>query len=383
MRQEFLPFTRPAVTEDDIAAVNAVLRSGWLTNGPVNAEFESAVAQLSNCSGAVAVASATGAMHILLKVLGIGPGDEVITPSMTWVSIANMIVLAGATPVFVDVNKDTLLVEPEAVKNAITERTKLIVPVHFAGAPCDMDGIRAVAGNIPVVEDAAHAVGTFYKGRHVSSGNHAIYSFHAIKNVTCGEGGMFVSDSPELCDKMRRWKFHGIGMDAFDRQNRGRSPQAEVLDPGFKYNLTDICAALGFSQFKRWKEINARRTELAMMYREKLAGISEILPLADPAGYDFTHAWHLFIVRVDSPDIDRNTFMAKLKEQNIGTGLHFRCAHLQKYYRETFGFQPGMLPATEYNSDRICSLPLFPDMLDSDVDDVVGAIKTVLSGAKK
>ena len=376
MRKEFLPFTRPAVTEDDIAAVNDVLRSGWLTNGPVNAEFEKAVAQLSGCSGAVAVASATGAMHILLKALNIGPGDEVITPSMTWVSIANMIVLAGATPVFVDVNRETLLVEPEAIKNAITERTKLIVPVHFAGAPVDLDGIRHVAGSIPVVEDAAHAVGTFYKGRHVGTANHAIYSFHAIKNVTCGEGGMFVSDDPELCDQIRRWKFHGIGMDAFDRQNRGRSPQAEVLEPGFKYNLTDICAALGYSQFKRWEKINARRRELAMMYRE-------IRPLADPAGYDFTHAWHLFIVRVDTPHIDRNTFMAKLKEQNIGTGLHFRCAHLQKYYRETFGFAPGYLPDTEYNSDRICSLPLFPDMLDSDVDDVVDAVKTVLAGAKK
>ena len=313
MRKEFLPFTRPAVTEDDISAVNAVLRSGWLTNGPVNAEFEAAVAKLSGCSGAVAVASATGAMHILLKALGIGPGDEVITPSMTWVSIANMIVLAGATPVFADVNRETLLVEPEAVKNAITERTKLIVPVHFAGAPCDIDGIRAVAGDIPVVEDAAHAVGTFYKGRHVGTGNHAIYSFHAIKNVTCGEGGMFVSDDPELCDRIRRWKFHGIGMDAFDRQNRGRSPQAEVLEPGFKYNLTDICAALGYSQFKRWEKINARRRELAMLYRKKLAAVPEIRPLGDPEGYDFTHAWHLFVVRVDTPRIDRNTFMAKLK----------------------------------------------------------------------
>ena len=382
MRKEFLPFTKPAVTEEDIAAVNSVLRSGWLTNGPVNAEFETALAQLSNCSGAVAVASATGAMHILLKALNIGPGDEVITPSMTWVSMVNMIVLAGAKPVFVDVNKETLLVEPEAVKNAITERTKLIVPVHFAGVPCDMDGILAAAGSIPVVEDAAHAVGTFYKGRHVGTGNHAIYSFHAIKNVTCGEGGMFVSNDPQLCDKIRRWKFHGIGMDAFDRQNRGRSPQAEVLEPGFKYNLTDICAALGYSQFKRWQQINARRTQLAMLYREQLAEIAEIRPLGDPQGYDFTHAWHLFIARVDTPKIDRNTFMAKLKELNIGTGLHFRCAHLQKYYRETFDFKPGFLPATEYNSDRICSLPLFPDMKEEDVLDVVDAVKTVLAGTK-
>ena len=189
---------------------------------------------------------------------------------------------------------------------------------------------------------------------------------------------MFVSNDPELCDKIRRWKFHGIGMDAFDRQNRGRSPQAEVLSPGFKYNLTDISAALGFSQFKRHEEINAKRRELAMLYREKLADVPEIRPLADPEGYDFVHAWHLFIVRVDSPRIDRNTFMAKLKEQNIGTGLHFRCAHLQKYYRETYHYEPGFLPDTEYNSDHICSLPLFPDMTEDDVNDVVEAIKTVL-----
>ena len=298
---------------------------------------------------------------------------------MTWVSIANMICLAGAKPVFVDVDKETMLISPEAIRNAITERTKLIVPVHFAGAALDLDPIYEAAGDIPVLEDAAHALGTFYKGRHIGA-KHALYSFHAIKNITCGEGGMFVSSDPAMADLMRRWKFHGIGMDAFDRQNRGRSPQAEVLDPGFKYNLTDICAALGYSQFKRWQEINARRTELAMMYREKLAGISEIRPLADPEGYDFTHAWHLFIVRVDSPAIDRNTFMAKLKEQNIGTGLHFRCAHLQKYYRETYNFQPGMLPATEYNSDRICSLPLFPGMTPEDVTDVVDAIKSLLAG---
>lgn len=378
MRKDFLPFTRPAVNEDDIAAVNQVLRSGWLTNGPVNAEFEKALAEISNCSGAVALASATAGMHILLKALNIGPGDEVITPSMTWVSIANMIELAGAVPRFVEVDRETLLVKPEAIKAAITPNTKLIVPVHFAGAPCDMDAIMAVAGDIPVVEDAAHALGTYYKGRHIGSGNHAIYSFHAIKNITCGEGGMFVSNDPELCDKIRRWKFHGIGMDAFDRQNRGRSPQAEVLSPGFKYNLTDISAALGFSQFKRHEEINAKRRELAMLYREKLADVPEIRPLADPEGYDFVHAWHLFIVRVDSPRIDRNTFMAKLKEQNIGTGLHFRCAHLQKYYRETYHYEPGFLPDTEYNSDHICSLPLFPDMTEDDVNDVVEAIKTVL-----
>lgn len=379
MRSEFLPFTRPAVNEEDIAAVSAVLRSGWITNGPVGAEFESAVAAYTGNTHAVGLANATAGMHLLLKILNIGPGDEVITPSMTWVSIANMICLAGAKPVFVDVDKETMLVTPETIKNAITPRTKLIVPVHFAGAALDLDPIYEAAGDIPVLEDAAHALGTFYKGRHIGA-KHALYSFHAIKNITCGEGGMFVTSDPAMADQMRRWKFHGIGMDAFDRQNRGRSPQAEVLEPGFKYNLTDMQAALGLSQLKRIDSINAHRKSLAMLYRELLAEIPEIRVLQDPAGYDFTHAWHLFVVRVDTPKISRDEFMAELKKLNIGTGLHFRCAHLQKYYRETMGFRAGMLPNTEYNSDRICSLPLFPGMTPDDLKDVVDAIKTLLAG---
>ncbi|MBQ9804504.1 MAG: UDP-4-amino-4-deoxy-L-arabinose aminotransferase [Lentisphaeria bacterium] len=379
MRKEFLPFTAPAVNENDIAAVSAVLRSGWITNGPVNAEFEQEMCKYTGNTHAVALASATAGMHLLMKVLDIKPGDEIITPSMTWVSIANMIVLAGAKPVFVDVDRDTLLVQPEAVKAAITERTKLIVPVHFAGAALDLDAIKAVAGDIPVLEDAAHAVGTFYKGRHIGQNGMALYSFHAIKNITCGEGGMFITDNAELADQMRRWKFHGIGMDAFDRQNRGRSPQAEVLAPGFKYNLTDMQAALGLSQLRRVDEINAKRRELAALYDEYFQEIPEVLPLVKPQGYDSVHAHHLYVVRVNTPKIDRNTFMAELKKRNIGTGIHFRCAHLQKFYREYFNFAPGMLPATEFNSDRICSLPLFPGMDADDVKDVIEAIKDVLA----
>lgn len=379
MRSGFLPFARPAVNEDDIAAVSAVLRSGWITNGPAGAAFESAMAAFTGNSFAVGVSSATAGMHLFLKMLGIGPGDEVITPSMTWVSIANMICLAGAKPVFADVDRETLLVSADAIADAITERTRLIVPVHFAGASLDLDAISQAAGHIPVLEDAAHALGTYYKGRHVGSG-HALYSFHAIKNITCGEGGMFVTSDQEYAEKLRRWKFHGMGMDAFDRQNRGRAPQAEVLEPGFKYNLTDMQAALGMSQLKRISLLNDSRRALAMLYRELLSEVPEIRPLKDPEGYDFVHAWHLFAVRVDTPKISRDEFMAELKKLNIGTGLHFRCVHLQKYYRETMGFSPGMLPNTEYNSDRICSLPLFPGMTPEDVRDVVDAIKRLLAG---
>ncbi len=378
MRKEFLPFTRPAISESDIAAVTDVLRSGWITNGPANAGFEQALVELTGSGYAVAVSSATAAMHLLLQSMKIGPGDEVITPSMTWVSIANMIELAGAKPVFVEVDRETLLVRPDAIAAAITPRTRLIVPVHFAGASADLDAIANVAHGIPVVEDCAHAVGTFYKGEHVGRRNSAIFSFHAIKNVTCGEGGMFVTPDEALATSIRRWKFHGIAMDAFDRQNRGRSPQAEVISPGFKYNLTDMQAALGLNQMRRWREINAKRTQLAMLYRELFADVPEIAPLGDPA-YDFTHAWHLFIVRVNSKKIDRNTFMAELKARNIGTGLHFRCAHLQKFYREKYNYLPGTLPDTEYNSDHITSLPLFPDMTEDDVRDVVSAVREVLA----
>ncbi len=378
MRKEFLPFTKPAINEDDIQEVCSVLRSGWLASGPKNAELEEAVCRLTGNRFGVAVSSATAAMHLLLEIMQIGPGDEVITPSMTWVSMVNMIVLRGATPVFAEIDRETMLVQPESVREKITPRTKLIVPVHFAGVPADMDAICAAAGDITVVEDAAHAAGTYYKGRHIGSTGTAIFSFHAIKNVTTGEGGMLVTDDEDLANAVRRWKFHGLGVDAFDRMNKGRSPQAEVIEPGYKYNLTDICATIGVSQLKRLDNINARRTALAERYLELLKDVPEIRPLGFP-DYDFKHAWHLFVVRVDSDALDRNSFMEELKKRNIGSGLHFRCAHLQKFYREKMGYKPGVLPNTEYNSDHICSLPLFPDMELTDVDEVVNTIKEVLA----
>lgn len=381
MRTDFLPFSRPSIAEEDIAAVVEVLRSGWITTGLKAAQFEQKFCEYVGCRGAVALMSATAGMHLALKALGIGPGDEVITPSMTWVSTANLIVLAGATPVFADVDRDTLMVSSESVQSCLTARTRAIIPVHFAGAPADIGPLRplAAAGGIALIEDAAHALGTHYHGRHVGSSGTAIFSFHPIKNITTGEGGMFCSDDEGLLERIRRLKFHGLGVDAYDRQTQGRSPQAEVLEPGYKYNMTDIAAALGLRQLARVDAINARRAELATLYRERLSDIEELIPLGDPP-YPMKHAWHLFIVRVDIEKIgfSRDEFMKKLKHRNIGTGLHFRAVHLQKYYRETLGMRPGMLPNTEWNSDRICSLPLFPDMTSDDVDDVVHAVKDVL-----
>jgi UDP-4-amino-4-deoxy-L-arabinose-oxoglutarate aminotransferase len=381
MRNEFLPFSRPSITEEDIAAVCEVLRSGWITTGPKAGEFERSFRDYVGSSGAVALASATAGLHLMLVALGIGPGDEVITPSMTWVSTVNLIVLAGATPVFADVDRDTLMVSSASIEELLTERTRLVVPVHFAGAPADLAPIRELAARkgIFLLEDAAHALGTEYRGERIGFKGTSIFSFHPIKNMTTAEGGMICSDNEELLGRIRRLKFHGLGVDAYDRRTQGRSPQAEVLEPGYKYNMPDVLAALGLSQLARLDALNRKRAELAGRYRERLSEIEEVQPLRDPP-YPIKHAWHLFIVRLDTDraGLGRDEFMEELKNRNIGTGLHFRAVHLQKYYLESFGTYRGMLPNTEWNSDRICSLPLFPEMTAEDVDDVVEAIKEIL-----
>jgi UDP-4-amino-4-deoxy-L-arabinose-oxoglutarate aminotransferase len=382
MRSEFLPFSRPSFTEEEISAVSEVLRSGWITTGPKSADFERSFTDYVGCLGAVAVTSATAGMHLAFKALGIGPGDEVMTPSMTWVSTVNLIVLEGATPVFVDVDRDTLMVSSAAIEERLSERTRLIIPVHFAGAPVDLSPIRELSAQrgISLLEDAAHALGTEYGGERIGRRGTSIFSFHPIKNITTGEGGMVCSEDGEFLNRIRRLKFHGLGVDAFDRRMQGRSPQAEVLEPGYKYNLPDILAVLGLHQLSRLDAFNRKRMELALRYRERLSGMEEIRPLSDPA-YPMKHAWHLFIVRLDTDKagMSRDEFVEELKRRNIGTGLHFRAVHLQKYYTESMGTHRGMLPNTEWNSDRICSLPLFPEMTAEDVDDVVEAIKEILS----
>jgi len=382
MRSTFLPFSKPSISETEIEAVADVLRSGWVTTGPKAAEFEEAFKAYCHAEGAVATCSATGGMHLLLAALGVGPGDEVITPSMTWVSTVNLIELAGATPVFADIDRETLMVSAETVEPLVTGRTKLIIPVHFAGAAADMGPLRRLAleKGIHLVEDAAHAAGTEYRGERIGRRGTTIFSFHPIKNMTCGEGGMFCSDARELLERIRRLKFHGLGVDAYNRAMQGRSPQAEVLEPGFKYNLTDMAAVLGLGQLNRLDEFIERRALLARRYRELLADVDEILPLGLPS-YPMRHAWHLFVVRLNTKrgGMGRETFMEELKKRNIGTGIHFKAVHTQKYYRETSRLPEGTLPNTEWNSERICSLPLFPDMTPEDADGVVAAIKEVLS----
>lgn len=375
----FLPFSRPAIGDEEIKVVESVLRSGWITTGPQNHQLEQDFCEKFGSKHAIAVCSATAGMHVVLMAMGIGPGDEVITPSQTWVSTINIITLLGAEPVMVDIDRDTLMVSAESVKKAITPRTKAIIPVHYAGAPCDLDALRAVAdeAGIPLIEDAAHAIGTRYKDEWIGEKGTSIFSFHAIKNVTCAEGGLVVTDDDELANRVRCLKFHGLGVDAFDRQIQGRKPQAEVVEPGYKYNLSDIHAAIAVVQLSRLEEMNAKRAELVALYREKLQD-SPLEMLSVPE-YPHLHANHLFMVRVDKNacGIDRDTFMEKLKQKEIGTGLHFRAAHTQKYYRERY---PSLsLPQSEWNSATLCSLPLFPDMSNKDVIRVVDAINEILS----
>ena len=319
--------------------------------------------------------SCTHATELAALLCNIRPGDEVIMPAYTFVSTADAFVLRGAVPVFVDIRPDTMNIDETLIEDAITEKTKAIVPVHYAGAPADIDAIRAIGERygIAVIEDAAHAVGTYYKGRHIGAKGTAIFSFHAIKNITCAEGGLIVTDNENLARQLRMLKFHGLGVDAYDRQTWGRAPQAEVLTPGYKYNLTDINAAIALTQLVKLEHLNTRRREIAQQYQQALAALP-FQPLSLPA-WPHVHAWHLFIIRVDEQrcGISRDALMEALKERGIGTGLHFRAAHTQKYYREHF---PTLsLPNTEWNSERICSLPLFPDMTTADADRVITALQ--------
>lgn len=386
MRDEFLPFARPSISEEDVAAVADTLRSGWITTGAGCAELEDAFCERLGCEEAVAVTSGTAAMHLALHALKIGPGDEVITPSMTWVSTVNLIVMSGAMPVFVDVDKDTLMMTPEAVSAAITERTRAIIPVDFAGAAMDIAPLREMGAQhgITIIEDAAHAIGTIRTdSEQVGSVGTAIFSLHPIKTITSGEGGVLVTDDAEFGATIRRLRFHGLGVDAWQRGQQGRSPQAEVLEPGFKYNLPDMNAVLGRSQFSRLDEFIDKRTKLVARYHERLACVPGILPLGDAKATN-RHSWHLFIVRVDqdTAGINRTDFMSALKAQNIGSGVHFRAVHTHAWFRDhPDAWRGSNLMNTEWNSDRICSLPLFPAMSESDVDDVVDAVMHVVPAA--
>jgi len=383
IRADFLPLSRPSIGEEEIGAVSDCLRSGWITSGPKVAELEERFRDLSGAPHAVAVSSATAGMHLVLAALGIGPGDEVITPSMTFASTVNQVALRGAAPVFADCDYGTLQVDPGEVERRITGRTRLIVPVHFAGAPADLDpiGKAAARAGIPVVEDAAHAVGTVYRGKHAGGFGHAaIFSFHPIKNITTGEGGIVTCHEGSFAEKLRLLRLHGIERDAWKRYGKGGTPHYDIGEPGYKYNLTDLQATIGVVQMGKAADLNRRRGELAALYLEGLRGVPG-LDLPAPPPYPHTHAWHLFVVKVTG--MERDAFLSRLAEYNVGAGLHFPPCHLLRFVRERFGTREGVLPETERAGRRILSLPLFPGMADTDVGYVCEVIREILREASR
>ncbi len=381
IREDFLPLNRPSIGEAEIAGVTACLRSQWITTGPLCKTFEKQFQDLTGAQHAVSLSSATAGMHILLSAIGIGHGDEVITPSLTFASTVNMISLSGARPVFADIHYDTLNIDVADIEARITPRTKAIIPVHFAGAPAEMDRILEIADRhgLIVIEDAAHAVGTRYRGIHAGGfGRIAIFSFHPLKNITTGEGGIITHNDDRLEKRLRVLRFHGIERDAWKRYGKGGDPSYDIEAPGWKYNLTDIQAALGIAQLARLDEFNRRRAELVGLYREGLKGVAGLDLPGDPA-YPHDHAHHLFVVKILA--MDRGRFMEKLSDHNIGYGLHFPPCHQLKYVRERFGI--ARLPETERAAGRILSLPLFPDMTDGDVAYVCAAVREILGGGRE
>lgn len=381
IRDEFLPLSRPAIGQEEVEAVVAALTSGWITSGPKVAELEEIFRARTGAPHAVAVTSATAGLHMVLAALEIGPGDEVVTPSMTFASTVNQVALRGATPVFADSDYATMQVLPGEMAARITPRTRAVIPVHFAGAPADLDPIREAAGRsgVPVIEDAAHAVGTSYKGTPAGGiGDVAIFSFHPIKNVTTGEGGMITCRDGALAKRLRLLRFHGIERDAWKRYGKGGVPHYDIREPGYKYNLTDIQATLGVVQMRRVGELNARRGELAARYMRGLSGVRGI-DLPQPPPYPHEDSHHLFIVKATG--MERDAFIGRLADFNVGAGLHFPPCHLLSFVRERYGTKEGDLPGCELAGKRILSLPLFPGMADGDVDYVCAAIREILSGA--
>jgi UDP-4-amino-4-deoxy-L-arabinose-oxoglutarate aminotransferase len=377
IRNDFLPMSRPSIGEAEISEVVRCLRSGWITTGPLCKRFEESFCELTGAPRAITVSSATAGMHLVLTAMDFKDGDEVITPSMTFTSTLNMIEHCGAKPVFVDIDYDTLNIDALRIGEKITRRTRAVIPVHFAGAPVDMDALLTLCrpAGIPVIEDAAHAVGTRYKGVHAGGfGGTAIFSFHPIKNITTGEGGMITLFDEALEGRLRLLRFHGIERDAWKRYGRGGNPDYDIQAPGFKYNLTDMQAALGIAQIGRLDEMNRLRSRLAALYLEGLKDIRGIDLPGLPA-YPHVHSWHLFIIKVLS--MKRERFMEKLSEYNIGYGLHFPAGHRLSHFRASGGVAD--LKETERAAERILSLPLFPDMSEQDVHYVCDAVREILT----
>lgn len=386
VRPEFLPFHRPMLGPEEEAEVLDTLRSGWLTTGPRTQRFEAEFARYLGARYARGVTSCTAAMHLALVALGVGPGDEVITSPITFPATANVIVHVGATPVFVDVEPATLNLDVDQLEAQITPRTKAIIPVHFAGHACRMDALAALARKhgLAVVEDCAHAIETTWQGRHAGTwGNAGAFSFYATKSITTGEGGMLVTEDEDLAERIGVLRLHGISRDAWKRYGQEGFRHYETLSAGFKYNMYDLQAALGLAQFPKLEAFWARRRDIVQAYDAALASIPQIrrLEVVGPV----RHGHHLYVVLVRTEELSRSRdeILNAIQKENVGLGVHFRAVHLQPFYRERYGFRPGQLPAAEYASERIISLPLYPAMDDRDVQDTIAAVSKVVLNSRR
>jgi len=387
VREEFLPFSIPTIEDEEIREVVDSLQSGWITTGPKVKRFEDDFKAYVGAGYAVPLSSATAGLELALRAMGIGPGDEVITTPMTFAATVNVIIHVGAAPVLADIEPGTLNIDVSKIREKITARTKAVIPVHFAGLPCDMDAVFALADEfgLKVLEDAAHAVGTEYRGKRVGSFDTvSVFSFHPIKNITTGEGGMVCTHDEKVAEEVSLLKFHGMSREAWKRYSAQGTPNYDIVLPGYKYNMMDIQAAIGIHQLAKLDRFIQRRAGIAEYYNTAFSGVEEVItPAAAP--YPYRHAWHLYtpLVRIEKIGIDRDQFMAELKKENIGTGLHFKAVHHHPWYRENMPVPAGSLPNADYASDRILSLPLFPRMTMEDAGDVVAAVKNVITRNRK
>lgn len=370
MTDRHIPFSKPYITELEHEYVSEVLNSGWLSRGPKTKEFEERLAKWLGVKHAIGVNSCTAALHLALVAYGIGQGDEVITSPYTFCSSANVIVHVGAKPVFVDIRED-FNINPDLIEAAITDKTKAIIPVHFGGGVCEMDKIMAIAKkhNLIVIEDTAHGIGAKYQNQFAGTFGHVgAYSFYATKNLTTGEGGLFVTNDDAIADKARILSLHGMSQNAWNRYEKGGSWQYEVHAPGYKYNMTDLQAALGTAQLEKFDEMQDKREQLVNRYNQAMGKYSDSLHIQFDTG-QVHHAWHLYpIVLKDLDRHNRADIITALNDRGIGTSVHFIPLHLQPFYQKTFHLKRGDYPVTEKMYDGEISLPLFPGMTFEDVD---------------
>ena len=381
-----IPFHLPSIGEEEIAEVVETLRSGWLTSGPKVRRFEEAFAAYVSAQHAVAVNSCTAALHLALEAVGVGPGDEVILPTYTFAATGEVVAYFGARPVLADCRPDTFNIDVATVAPLITPKTKAVIPVHIGGQACDMDPIMQLARErgLHVIEDAAHALPATYKGKMIGTvGDLTAFSFYATKPITTGEGGMITTERDEYAARMRRMSLHGLNGDSWIRYSDKGSWQYEILDFGFKYNLTDLAAALGIQQLKRSDDFYKRRREIAWMYSEGFSGLETVV-VPHEADYG-THAWHLYILELNLPALagGRDEVIASLREKGIGTSVHFIPLHLHPVYQKSCGYRQGAFPTAERIFERAISLPIYPGMTDDDVGRVVESVRNTLNALRR